>query len=81
MSTCVILCILSGSYFQECLKIGINSRQMKEINGPGDHHLWISSTLAEELQTQDCDEDNLYDAQDWLMRCQYRIEKNCPAPI
>ena len=37
--------------------------------------LWNSSTLAEELQLSDCDEDDLYEAMDWLVGRQPRIEK------
>ena len=37
--------------------------------------LWQSSTLAEELDVIDCDEDDLYEAMDWLVQRQSRIEK------
>ena len=37
--------------------------------------LWQSSTLAEELDVVDCDEDDLYEAMDWLVQRQSRIEK------
>jgi transposase len=37
--------------------------------------LWQLSTLAEELEVVDCDEDDLYQAMDWLVRRQSRIEK------
>jgi len=37
--------------------------------------LWQSSTLSEELQVVDCDEDDLYEAMDWLVQRQSRIEK------
>jgi transposase len=37
--------------------------------------LWHCSTLAEELQVADSDEDDLYEAMDWLVQRQLRIEK------
>ncbi|HUV12087.1 MAG TPA: IS1634 family transposase [Acidobacteriota bacterium] len=37
--------------------------------------LWHTSTLAEELKVVDCDEDDLYEAMDWLVKRQSRIEK------
>ena len=37
--------------------------------------LWHCSTLAEELQVADSDEDDLYAALDWLVQRQSRIEK------
>jgi transposase len=36
---------------------------------------WHSTTLAEELSVQDADEDDLYEAMDWLIQRQQRIEK------
>jgi transposase len=37
--------------------------------------LWHTTTLAEELSVSDADEDELYDALDWLLARQERIEK------
>ncbi len=37
--------------------------------------LWHTTTLAEELAVGDCDEDDLYEAMDWLLAQQVRIEK------
>jgi transposase len=37
--------------------------------------LWHCSTLAEELQVADSDEDDLYEAMDWVVKRQSRIEK------
>ena len=37
--------------------------------------LWHTTTLAEELGVQDADEDDLYQAMDWLLARQQRIEK------
>ena len=37
--------------------------------------LWHTSTLADELELGDCDEDDLYQALDWLLKAQGRIEK------
>ncbi len=37
--------------------------------------LWHTTTLAEELNVQDADEDDLYDAMDWVLARQERIEK------
>jgi transposase len=37
--------------------------------------LWHTTTLAEELPVADADEDDLYDALDWLLARQKRIEK------
>ena len=37
--------------------------------------LWHSTTLAEDLSVQDADEDDLYEAMDWLLARQERIEK------
>jgi transposase len=37
--------------------------------------LWHASSLAEELEVLECDEDDLYQAMDWLVQRQSRIEK------
>jgi hypothetical protein len=37
--------------------------------------LWHTTTLAEELSVQEADEDDLYEAMDWLLTRQERIEK------
>ncbi len=37
--------------------------------------LWHTTTLAEELNVQDADEDELYEAMDWLLRRQGRVER------
>ena len=37
--------------------------------------LWPTTTLAEELQISDADEDELYEAMDWLYQRQSRIKK------
>ena len=37
--------------------------------------LWHSTTLAEELSLEDTDEDDLYEAMDWLLERQDRIER------
>ena len=37
--------------------------------------LWHSTTLAEELEVADADEDDLYQAMDWLLERQARIEQ------
>ena len=37
--------------------------------------LWHTTTLAEELSVQDADVDELYEAMDWLLQRQERIEK------
>ena len=37
--------------------------------------LWHSATLAEELSVQDADVDELYEAMDWLLQRQKRIER------
>ena len=36
---------------------------------------WHTTTLAEELSVQDADEDDLYEAMDWLLQHKQRIEK------
>ena len=41
--------------------------------------LWHSTTLAEELSVQDADVDELYEAMDWLLQRQERIEKKLAA--
>ena len=41
--------------------------------------LWHSTTLAEELSVQDADVDELYEAMDWLLDGQARIEKKLAA--
>jgi transposase len=41
--------------------------------------LWHTTTLAEELSVEDCDEDDLYEALDWLLARQSRIEKKLAA--
>ena len=41
--------------------------------------LWHSTTLAEELSVQDADVDELYEAMDWLLAGQERIEKKLAA--
>ena len=35
---------------------------------------WADTTLPERLNVSDADEDDLYDAMDWLLECQSRIE-------
>lgn len=40
-----------------------------------DTRLWHTTTLAEELELEDADEDDLYAAMDWLLKRQSRIEK------
>lgn len=37
--------------------------------------LWHTTTLAEELGVEDADEDELYEAMDWLVARQNRIER------
>lgn len=37
--------------------------------------LWHTTTLAQELSVENCDEDDLYAALDWLLARQHRIEK------
>jgi transposase len=41
--------------------------------------LWHSTTLAEELSVEDADVDELYEAMDWLIEGQERIEKKLAA--
>jgi len=41
--------------------------------------LWHMTTLAEELGVSDADEDDLYEAMDWLLARQQRIEKKLAA--
>ena len=41
--------------------------------------LWHTTTLAEELGVQDADVDELYEAMDWLLKRQDRIEKKLSA--
>jgi len=41
--------------------------------------LWHTTTLAEELSVEGADEDDLYDAMDWLLARQARIEKKLAA--
>jgi len=41
--------------------------------------LWHSTTLAEELSVQDADVDKVYEAMDWLLERQERIEKKLAA--
>lgn len=41
--------------------------------------LWHTTTLAEELEVTDADEDDLYEAMDWLLVRQDRIEKKLAA--
>jgi transposase len=41
----------------------------------GSVRLWPATTLAEELQITDADEDDLYSAMDWLLQGKNRIEK------
>jgi transposase len=41
--------------------------------------LWHTTTLAEELAVTDADEDDLYEAMDWLLARQARIEKKLAA--
>jgi len=41
--------------------------------------LWHTTTLAEELSVQDADVDELYEAMDWLLEGQARIEKKLAA--
>lgn len=41
--------------------------------------LWHATTLAEELGVADCSEDDLYQAMDWLLKRQARIEQKLAA--
>lgn len=41
--------------------------------------MWHTTTLAEELSVEDADEDDLYDAMDWLLAHQEQIEKKLAA--
>jgi len=41
--------------------------------------LWHATTLAGELGVEDADEDDLYEAMDWLLERQHRIEKKLAA--
>ena len=41
--------------------------------------IWHTTTLAEELSVQDADEDDLYEAMDWLLARKERIEKKLAA--
>jgi len=41
--------------------------------------LWHTTTVAEELSVQDADVDELYEAMDWLLQRQERIEKKLAA--
>ncbi len=41
--------------------------------------MWHTTTLAEELSVQDANEDDLYDAMDWLLARQEQIEKKLAA--
>jgi len=41
--------------------------------------LWHTTTLAQELDVEDADEDDLYQAMDWLVKRQARIEKKLAA--
>ena len=41
----------------------------------GDARLWEATTLAQELEVQDADENELYDAMDWLLSRQEQVEK------
>ena len=43
--------------------------------------LWHTTTLAEELSVQDADVDELYEAMDWLLDGQARIEKKLAARL
>jgi hypothetical protein len=43
--------------------------------------LWHTTTLAEELGVTDADEDDLYEAMDWLLARQDRIEKKLAGVI
>jgi len=45
----------------------------------GTTRLWHTTTLAEELGVADADEDELYEAMDWLLARQERIEKKLAA--
>ena len=53
----------------------ISERLLNPCSKLATTRLWHTSTLAEELEVADADEDELYDAMDWLLGRQKRIEK------
>ena len=57
----------------------ISERLLNPCSKLATTRLWHTSTLAEELEVADADEDELYDAMDWLLGRQKRIEKKLAA--
>jgi len=54
----------------------IIARLIHPCSMPAASRLWCSTTLAEQLEVGDADEDELYAATDWLLARRSRIEKN-----
>ncbi|MCH9001590.1 MAG: IS1634 family transposase, partial [Planctomycetes bacterium] len=57
----------------------IAERLLHGCSKPAGTRLWHSTTLAEELSVQDADVNELYEAMDWLLEGQERIEKKLAA--
>ena len=57
----------------------ISERLLNPCSKLATTRLWHTNTLAEELEVADADEDELYNAMDWLLGRQKRIEKKLAA--
>ena len=58
-----------------CVLAMIAQRLLHPVSKLATTRLWHACTLAQELALLDADEDDLYDAMDWLFQRQPRIEK------
>lgn len=62
----LVIVMLASQLIHSCSKLG-------------DTRLWQATTLAKEFEVQDADENELYDALDWLLDRQKQIEKKLAA--
>ena len=60
---------------RDCVLAMIAQRLLHPVSKLATTRLWHTCTLAQELALRDADEDDLYDAMDWLLQRQPRIQK------
>ena len=65
----------SPSPYRDCVLAMVAQRLLHPASKLATTRLWHATTLAAELGLQDADEDTLYEAMDWLLQRQSRIEK------
>ena len=65
----------TGSRQRNLVLAMIAQRLLNGCSKLANTRLWHTTTLAEELAVEDADVDELYEAMDWLLKAQPRIEK------